>query len=311
MTSKKNILILFSYRSHKHGYIEMLFDRLSNSAKCDEKLQLFRGSLADLHIGISDNKLSVVESMTGRDISSFDLVYFELWYKAQQQALAATRYLDTKSVPYFSNELSGILPITKIGELAVLADKSIPLPNTFISSAREIKKVFKSDPPINFPLIIKAADGYGGKNNHLVKNYNELKDILDNNKDIKFVLQQFISNDCDYRCIVFGGKIALVLKRTRDKNSGSHLNNTSAGAEGEVISVDILPLDAQEAVLKAAKVLNRFEFAGVDLMLEKDTNKPYILEVNQTPQIEIGAEVDKKITALLDYMTERLGVNHE
>lgn len=306
MTAKKDVIVLFSYRSHKRGYIEMLFDRLTKSAEGID-LQLFRGSLADLRIIIKNNSMSIIESLTERDLSSFDLAYFELWYKAQQQALASARYLERNNVPYFSKEIHEILPITKVGELAVLADQSIQLPDTFISSAREIKRIFKNNPPISYPLIVKAADGYGGKNNYLIGSYEELKNTLDNNKGIQFVIQEFIPNICDYRCLVLGGRIALVLKRSRDLKSVSHLNNTSAGAVGEVVPLDVLPKNAQDAVLKAAKVLNRFEFAGVDLMLHRDTNQPYILEVNQTPQIEIGAEVDKKMSVLLEYMQSRVG----
>jgi len=306
MTVQKDIIVLFSYRSHKRGYIEMLFERLTKSAEGTD-LQLFRGSLADLRVIIKNNSMSIIESLTGRDLSAFNLVYFELWYKAQQQALASARYLERKKVPYFSKEIYDILPITKVGELAVLADQSIPLPDTFISSAREIKKIFKNNPPISYPLIVKAADGYGGKNNYLVGSYGKLRNTLDNNKGIQFVIQEFIPNICDYRCLVLGGRITLVLKRSRDLKGTSHLNNTSAGAVGEVVALNVLPKNAQDAVLKAAKVLNRSEFAGVDLMLHRDTNQPYILEVNQTPQIEIGAEVDKKMSALLKYMQSRVG----
>lgn len=251
MSKKINdILVFFSFRSHKTGYIEMLFDRLVDSSK-NTGMQLFRGSLADLKILIKDNSMSIIESLTGRNVLSFDLVYFELWYKSQQQALAAARLLERKNVPYFSKEIYDILPITKVGELAVMADNNISLPDTFISNTRQIKKVFRNNPPINYPIIVKAADGYGGKNNFLVKSYQDLVKILNDNKGLQFVIQEFIPNNCDYRCIVLGGKIALVLKRTRDKNSGTHLNNTSAGAVGEVVPVDSLPSSAQEMVLSS------------------------------------------------------------
>ena len=309
---KKDTLVFFSYRSHKHGYIEMLFDRLVEVARLRHAdLSLYRGSLNDLHIQITGNKLAITESLTGRDIDSFDLVYFELWYKAQQEALASARLLERKNIPYFSKEIHEILPMTKVGELAVLADNHISIPDTFTSSRRETKKVFKKRPPLQFPIIVKAADGYGGKNNYLVRDYAKLVEVLDANKQLKFVIQEFIPNDRDYRCLVIGGEISLVLMRSRDKQKDTHLNNTSAGAVGEVVPVSVLPQEAIDMVLKAAKVLNRSEFAGVDLMLNSETGKPYILEVNQTPQIEIGAEVDKKMDALLNYITKAAGSNNE
>lgn len=302
----KNVLVFFSYASHKTGYIELLFDRLQQTAK-DYPLNLHRGALKDLHITVKDNQLKVVDPMSRRDLASFDSIYFELWYKCQQQALAAALYAKRKNVPFFSEELAQIMPITKVGELAAMADNDISLPQSFTSSSRQIKKVFKKDAPLSFPLIVKADNAYGGKNNFLVHDYNRLCEVLDENKDLTFVLQEFIPNDCDYRCLVIGGEIRLVLQRTRDKSANTHLNNTSRGAEGKMIPVDSLPQAARDTVVKAAKLLKRGQFAGVDLLINKETGQHYILEVNQTPQIEIGAEVDKKMNALLQYITKLSG----
>lgn len=304
--NKKEVLVFFSYSSHKKGYIELLFERLQQTAQ-GYPLNLSRGALKDLHISITDNHLKVVDGMTGRDLADFDSLYFELWYKCQQQALAAAFYAKRKNIPFFSEELLQIMPITKVGELAALADNGISLPQSFTSSSREIKKVFKDNPPLSFPLVVKSADGYGGKNNFLVHGYDELCSKLDTHTDLTFVLQEFIPNDCDYRCLVIGGEIQLVLQRTRDKSANTHLNNTSQGAEGKMIPVDSLPQTARDTVVAAARLLNRGQFAGVDLLINKETGQHYILEVNQTPQIEIGAEVDKKMNALLKYITKLSG----
>jgi len=297
----KDVLVFFSYRSHKYGYIEMLFSRLQNASRA-KKMNLQRGSLSDLHIEIKNSQMRIVESLTKRDLQNFDIVYFELWYKAQQQALAAATYLERKSVSYFSKELAQIVPLTKVGELAVMADNGISLIDSFMSSHREIKKVFKKQPPFAYPLIMKAADAYGGKSNFLVNTYQQVVEILDTHKDLQFIMQEFIPNQCDYRCLIFGGKIRLLLKRTRDSRSDGHLNNTSAGAAGEIVELDTISSEAQSMVCRAASTLNRSQFAGVDLVIHQGTGKPYILEVNQTPQIEIGAEVEQKMEALLGYM---------
>lgn len=298
-----NVLVLYSFRNHKDGYIEMLFNRLSASAK--GRLNLYRGSLKDLHISVINNKLTVVDSLSGKDLKEFDAIYFELWYKAPQQALAAALYAKRHGVPFFAKEVANFIPTTKVGELASLSDGKVPLPNSFMSSAREIKRVLKEGGPFSYPFIMKAADGYGGKNNYLVKDYAHLCSLLNENKDLQFVLQEFVQNDRDYRCLVMGGEIVLVLERKR-LDVSSHLNNTSAGAEGKIVPLSSLPDTAQEAVLKSARVLGRDDFAGVDLMLHLDTKKPYILEVNQTPQIEIGAETDEKMHALITYIEKQV-----
>ncbi len=308
MKADKTALIFFSYKSHRKGYIEMLFKRLNKSAK-KMGVKLARGSLKDSHIYIKNNKLSIIESLTGIDIKNFGLIYFELWYKEPQNALAVAIYAKRNKTPFFSEELMYIMPSTKTGQLATLADNDLPIPDTIITSANEFKKIFKGSHPLTYPFVLKAADSYGGKNNYLIRDYRQLLNVLRDNKNVQFVAQEFIQNDCDYRCLVFGGQIKLVLRRTRQGQG--HLNNTSQGAIGELVSVNTLSAAARRDILKAAKILNRLEFAGVDLVVDKNTGQHYILEINQTPQIEIGAEVDAKMNALVGYMKERLYGNEK
>jgi len=194
----KDVLIFFSFRKHKTGYYETLFAPY-RSVGANYGLRFLQGSLKDLHIYIENNKLRIVESMTGRDLADFSAVHFDAWTKSPQQALAAALYLKRKGVPVTNEEMQSILADTKVGELARMADNQIPLPNTFTSSRHEILKVFKKSPVFEYPFIAKADDVFGGKANYLVKNYQELADALNTNKDKTFVLQQFIPNDSDYR----------------------------------------------------------------------------------------------------------------
>lgn len=311
MAAKPKALVFFSYRNHKRGYIEMLFERLSGHVvKTGQPFELLRGALAELQIRIVSNELLVRESLTDRDLRDFHLLYFELWEKAPEQALAAALYAERHGIEFFSREPLQVLPFTKIGELAKLAGHGIPLPATFISSRRQIKRSFANNPPIAYPLIVKAANGFGGNNNFLVHSRAELCRVLDENRELQFVIQEYIPNECDYRCLIMGGRIVLVLKRARSADSGTHLNNTSKGAVGEVVSQDELPGAAREAALEAARLLNRDDFAGVDLMLHAKTGEPYVLEVNPAPQIEIGAAIDQKMGALVQFMQSRIEGKH-
>lgn len=301
---KRSALVLFSYKSHKFGYIEMLFDRLSQRAKT-KGISLQRSALKELHITVVDNKLRVYDPIGEKDINEYALVYFELWYKRQQQALATALYAQRSAIPFFSSEITSIMPTTKVGEIAVLADANIPLPDTFTSSNAQLRKVFSSaaTAPFSYPFILKADDGYGGNCNFLVKSRAQLRELTKEHKQVTFIAQEFIPNDCDYRCLIFGGKVMFVLKRSR-QSADTHLNNTSAGAQGVAVPVESLPTQALLDVTKAAQRLGREQFAGVDLIFNSKTGEHYILEVNQTPQIEIGAEVEHKMDALLDYMNQ-------
>jgi glutathione synthase/RimK-type ligase-like ATP-grasp enzyme len=303
MKNPAQILVFYSFATHKTGYINRLFSELKKASSM-HNLELYRGSLKDLHIQVTNNKLNVLESITGKKLNEFDAVYFELWQKSPQQALAAAKYLESEQIPYFSSELATFPALTKLGEYASLAEKNLPLIDSYFTSNKEVKKLAKIEQlPYNYPFILKDIEGYGGNNNFLVKNKDQLIEILEQNAQLSFVMQPFVENECDYRLLILDGKVELAIQRVR--TTDSHLNNTSQGAEGKLVDANKLPENVLAEAIMATKLLKRQQFAGVDIMQDKKSGKYYILEVNQTPQIEEGAEVDAKVNAMLTYIRKR------
>ncbi|MFZ1250107.1 MAG: ATP-grasp domain-containing protein [Candidatus Microsaccharimonas sp.] len=303
MSDKKNVLIFFSFKKHKTGYYKTLFNPLKEVEDMYD-LSLHQGSLKDLYIEVIDNKLLVTESVTGKTLDMFDFIRFELWLKSPQQALAAATYLDRNNIPFSGHEALNVLCTTKIGELVRMSDGSLPLPRTFMSSYTGTLDRFKqNDIPFEYPFIAKAADSFGGKMNYLVHNYKELKDALSAHKDQFFVLQEFIPNEFDYRVLVMDNEISFVLKRARS-DAKSHLNNTSAGAEGVFVPVEELSPRMQQDALRAAALTLRSDFAGVDLIVNSETGKHAILEVNEAPAIQTGENPPFKINALMAHIKE-------
>ena len=306
MTNTKDVLVFFSFKKHKTGYYNTLFGPLK-AVEDDYNLRLHQGSLKDLYIEIIDNKLLVTESMTGKRLEDFDFVRFELWLKSPQQALAAATYMDRHNIPFTGHEALNVLCTTKIGELVRMSDSDVPLPRTFMSSNEGILTRFKqADLPFDYPFIAKAADAFGGAMNYLVKNYAELKQALADNKGQFFVLQEFIPNNFDYRVLIMDNEIQFVMKRARKGGEG-HLNNTSAGAEGEFVSIDELTADMQRDALAAAALTLRSDFAGVDLIINSETGAHSVLEVNEAPAIQTGENPPLKIKALMTHIQKVSG----
>ncbi len=301
----KKVLVFFSFREHKNGYYNRLFKPLK-IVENQYGLDFERGSLKDLWIQIIDNKLVVTESLTGMGLDKFDAVIMELWLKSPQQALAAGLYMRRHGVPFRGEETLDLVASTKIGEMALMADNDLPLPRTFMSSHREILRVFKSSQPIAYPFVIKAADTFGGQMNYVISSYDELKQRLAEHPKEFFVVQELIPNDCDYRVLIMGEKVRLVMRRTRTDKS-SHLNNTSAGGEGEIVPLSTLSDKILQQSVKAAQLTKRGGFAGVDVLIDRHTGKHYFLEVNEAPAIQTGAHVATKIDKYMSYIAELAG----
>lgn len=299
----KEILVLFSRKNRQVATHERIFTALKQtSAQQGRALSFTRSTLDELLIQVRSNALVVTDTVTGKELKQFDYVDFNWWEKAKQQALAAATYLNRHAIPFMNRSIVNLEASSKIGEMALMADSDISLPDTFISSGGQVLSVFRQNPPFPFPLIVKDADACGGKRNYLVDSYERLKEVIAENPDVDFLIQEFIPNDFDYRCLVIGSEIKVVIQRARNANADTHLNNTSAGGVGTTVPLDSIAADAQAMVLRAARSLGREQLCGVDLIIDKQTGMPYILEVNQPPEIELGAEPEKKTTALLDYI---------
>jgi glutathione synthase/RimK-type ligase-like ATP-grasp enzyme len=195
--------------------------------------------------------------------------------------------------------------------MARLVEKNLPYPETICSSSRQLSSLIREDKlGLKYPFILKEASAYGGKMNFLVKTPEEALDLLDEHKQGVFLAQEFLPNVHDFRIIVLGGKARLVLKRSQ-LDARKHVNNTSAGGEGLLISLDKVPAKLIALAEEAAAALGRSSYAGVDILERSDTGEYVVLEVNQTPQIEIGAEIDAKMSVMLARISEIAGGKHD
>lgn len=134
----------------------------------------------------------------------------------------------------------------------------------------------------SFPLIIKTSTGRQGRGVFKVNSTEELRKIIkENGKDSPaFIIRQFIENDGDIRIFTIGYKAIGAMKRT--PKIGDFRSNISQGGAGGNFDLSKNP----EIKNMAEKIsqLTRTEIAGVDIMIEKNTGKPYILEINPGPQ---------------------------
>jgi glutathione synthase/RimK-type ligase-like ATP-grasp enzyme len=303
----RQVLVLFSRKKRQKATYERLFGALKQAAANQGRNLAFTlSTLDELIIEIRNDILIVTDPASAKELNQFDYIDFNWWGKAKQQALAAATYLARHHVPFLNESIANTEASSKIGEMALMADGDVSLPDTFMSSGEQILRVFNEQQPIQFPLIMKDAAGYGGKCNFLVTDYSHLTQIVRDYPEVDFVIQEFIPNDFDYRCVVINDSITLIIQRARGAEAATHLNNTSAGGTGIAVPLDSIVPEAQAMVLSAARALHREQLCGVDLIIDKHTGKPYILEVNQPPEIEEGAEPQKKMAALLDYIESEL-----
>jgi RimK family alpha-L-glutamate ligase len=174
-----------------------------------------------------------------------------------------------------------------VQQILIKSKTDVPTIETFkISSTDGLLKLI-TDKKLNFPFIAKHDLGSKGENVYLVKNKTEGKQL----KDIKkFVFQNFITNDGDYRVFVIGGVPVGIMKRIAKK--GSHLNNYSQGGSVQYITNTNIQNKLFSYAAKIAQICD-LNICGVDIIRDSKTNKYYFLEVNSVPQWEGFAKTTK------------------
>jgi RimK family alpha-L-glutamate ligase len=232
----------------------------------------------------------------GRNLRDYDLIYLMV-SKTRWEWYTACSYLNknfkTKVVNFKTIDPNYNYFLTPATDYLKQVEEGLPFPKSkILLSKKDLKEEIKD---FKFPFIIKASRGRKGKGVYLIHSLEEAKvaaeEIL-GGEGVSFVVREFIPNNGDIRIFVVGGKAIGAMKRTSQK--GEFRSNISLGGEGDKFDLESYP-EIAEIAEKAAEI-TRTEIAGVDIIINKETNKPYILEINPSPQFE-GLEKYTKVNA--------------
>lgn len=298
MSANKRILILIDkYTSEKDRNWTFFRDAVQSHIGDDVEIQM--GALHDLVFELNDERDDVYDRERRFSLGDFDLVVFRFIRDEHARAAACASYLQGHAIPYID---SHIHPSARSKYSAEAVRRSAGLrviPSVFSSNRHLVSLIEAGELPFGYPIIIKDVNGRKGKLNYLANSADEAVAALRANPDTEFIIQKCIPNDGDYRVLIMGGRIVLVIHRRAVGDS--HLNNTSQGAVSQTLD----PMELDEAIasdaLRAAS-LEGLDVAGVDVIIDKGTDEHYILEVNSSPQLATGAVPERKLQAYTDYL---------
>jgi len=261
------------------------------------EVQIATAEIGELLFEVGTDFARITDPAQGLDVKDFDVVIIRHIGKLDAEAHAVAVYCRKHGVRFVDSYLDRIID-DKMSAAFEHWVVGAPLPRTLYGPADELAKHVAD---FGDRAILKDNRGHKGKLNFVVSSAEDVMRIARENPDIKFVLQEFIGNDGDYRIVVLNYKPALVIKRTAGQ--GSHLNNTSQGG-----SATIVPLrDADQRMLDMAVAVSRaegLEVSGVDVIIDKDSGDFYILEVNHAPQISSGSFVEEKAVEYAKFVKE-------
>ena len=249
----------------------------------------------------SDN-LRVHDGRNNQDLSAYDVVVVRGHGFGSFVDVMATITLYAKQHGIkMINEYSTVRDVSKLLQNVHFQQDGMKIPRTLYVN----KGLFEHQDWVEwrFPSVMKLVDGSMGKGNYVVNSWEDVKQNFTKDLSGRYILQEFIPNDGDYR-LLFAGDELLAFKRTG--TSESHVNNTSQGGSAELVDVTEIP----RVIIEQAQRISRqygMTISGVDVMKHKETGDFYFLEVNMQPQLATGAFPQDKqalVTRLLKSLNQ-------
>lgn len=267
-----------------------------------DDIKLSVTSLDRLEFYISDDEQRIWDNFNQQDISGYDAIHLrniDKGLNVLDYARAIYAYGQKHGIRFIEESDRGVA-LGKLSQMMIFAAQDLPVPVTVSCWDNAVLKelVLKT---FQFPLIVKANNGMKGSENYLVKNEQQLGEILKINQ--QYVAQEFIPNDGDYRVLVFGKQDPLIFKRYGGKDT--HLNNTSKGAEASLKSVEDIGQDTLRIATAAATSVDR-DFTGVDILQDSNSGRWVLLEANPNPALSMGAFGSEKIKSYVAMIKDKL-----
>lgn len=213
--------------------------------------------------------------------------------------------LNSKVTTFYKDNLRSISKYDNVIEATLMHEKAnLPIIPTIYCLTNN-KKILKKevDHLGGFPIIIKAQGGQNGNGVMKIESIDSLKSILDYLllKNESYVLRKFIKHKEQIRLIVVGDKVVAYHTNLATKDF-----RTNASIENRQRIVKDYSQEIYDIGVKAVNSCG-FEFGAVDILIEEDSQKPYIAEVNMPaffPRTQELTNIDIS-GQMLDYLIHK------
>lgn len=241
-----------------------------------------KGSLYNVQFRFKNNKIQLLHN--GKDLRDFSLIWLSSFcWDTRDLTYAVKLYLEHFKTPCTYVEES----TSKITDQVKFVLNNVSVPDTFFVHTCKIAKYIKEIESVcSYPLIIKDTKGARGKNSVLVKTRDELlAKFSELPRHKMYFFQKFVPNEYDWGVLVANGKIVAAEKSY--PSTDEFRNNACNGATEVFVEIEDIPEEIQKMALKAVETLD-LSWARADIVIDKNTGSPYVLEVNRCPGITSG-----------------------
>jgi len=294
----KKILILAGQRNeNKDKFIEYLTEYFR-----DKNIEIDLDIFSNVSVLLNQNK---VEMFVGdKDIRDFDLVYFRSTKGFQALAKTMATILDFLEIKYIDKVWGKAAAVgDKLTSFARLTTQKLPVIPTLFCNVSNKKKIQDFASEVNYPLIAKdlvAQRLEGIYVIHSINDINKLPEVKESGAIVNYLFQKFIDIKAEYRLVVLGDTVQVTHTKVARNYSGHKVHHLDENSTIEFLDSNIMD-EVNKIAVNGAKALD-LNIAGVDICIEKSTNKPWIIEVNRGPGIDYDTTFSPEMSEFAKYL---------
>jgi hypothetical protein len=261
-------------------------------------MELTKGKYSNLEFRFTNNTVSLMHD--GLDLRDFENVWLTSYWPSRDLAYSVKLYLDHYATPHTFVEKA----TSKVSDQMIFALNNISTPNTFFIDNLNIWQYIEPiESTCGYPLIIKDITGSGGRHSYYIKDRIDLLEksaLLPKHK--KYLYQKFIPNDFDWGILVSNGMIVSAEKSY--PKECEFRNNSCNGAAEVFVDIATIPLQVKEMALEASAALG-LVWSRADIVVDRETEIPYLMEVNRCPGISSGTS---EVLGAREFLETHLGL---
>lgn len=257
-------------------------------------IELTKAYYSSIKFIFKNNSVEVLHGSI--DLKSFDSVWLSSYWASRDLACAVKSYLDSHGIQSTHVESSP----SKLTDIMNFCINDIVCPDTFYVENSELHSNIQDlEDVCGYPMIMKDIKGCGGENSKYIENRERLIECINERKtDRKFIFQRFIPNNYDWGILVANNRV--VSGEMSTPKEGEFRNNV--GATENFVSLDLIPDNIKDIAIKASNALG-LSWSRSDIVVDKNTGLPYLLEVNRFPGItEESSEVSGATVFLKNFV---------
>lgn len=239
---------------------------------------LTKGQFKNLAIIFKNNQATVTHK--GINLRDFSFIWLCSSWGSRDLAYAVQLYLDKHKIPSTHVEKG----TSKLTDHMIMALNNVPSPDTLFIGSKDIEKnLDQIKETCGYPLVIKDIRGSRGAHSLIIKDQTELLiKIKELPKHKSFLFQQYIANEYDWGIMVANGIV--VSGEKSYPCQGEFRNNTCNGAQEVFVDPAEIPQSIKDIAIKNSQLLGLL-WSRSDIIIDKNNQKPYVLEVNRLPGI--------------------------